>query len=101
VTVAAGETATVAIQRTDIDKDHPAAQWILTISTGPAGEYLITYGFGFGRSNDDHYFSQAAGNNTFKITQEAEVWRATFIPSIFFSWQSRDADRGTWGFSPT
>jgi hypothetical protein len=101
VTVLPGEVATITIQRQEIDKDHKAAQWTLTISTGGKGEWLISYGFTFGRSYDDHFFSQAAGNNTFKVTEETDVWRATFIPSIYFSWQSRSADRGTWGFSPT
>ncbi len=101
VSLGAGEEAVVEIQRGEIDKDHPAAQWTLKLSSGARGEWLTSYGFTIGANRDERYFSQASADNKFTVTRERDVSSAVVIPSIYFSWQSRSADRRNWAFSPT
>jgi hypothetical protein len=75
--------------------------WKLTLTTGPRGAWLTSYGVGFLPDNDEEYFSQSIGNDQFQIAKKEPPNGLDYVPAFFFTWLPRKWENGDWSISPT
>lgn len=76
--------------------------WTFVLQAPAAGEWLTTWGFGFGNDRDDHFFQKQLADGTFQIAKERDGAASDlrFIPSVFFHWMPRGDQTRDWSFSP-
>jgi hypothetical protein len=74
-----GEKIVVTIRR------GPRA-WTATFDAGKRGEWQGSYGFIYSPSDDERYFTKAAGEGKFQITREQDRGGLKFMPMGFYSW---------------
>lgn len=55
-------------------------------NTGKRGSWQSSYGFGITPNNDRHYFSEAADNDTFVITQKRDNGGYQPNAAVFYTW---------------
>jgi hypothetical protein len=83
-----------------------SAIWKFTVTTQPRGEWQSLYGLTFVPDRDDHYFTEAGGEDKFFIREKKESSKgrfdlnAKFVPSVLISWVPTRLN-SDWSFGPT
>lgn len=92
--VSAGEEIVLTISRGD-------AAWVTTISGGPRGKWLTTYGATVIPDKSRKMVLKGDAESGFVITPERDPEGPRVLPSVYFTWMSAPSQRRDWSHGPT
>ncbi|MEX2271376.1 MAG: hypothetical protein WD690_07905 [Vicinamibacterales bacterium] len=92
--VRAGEEIIVTVSRGE-------KAWVRTVSGGPRGKWLTTYGASVVQDRSERMFLKSDGANGFVVTKETEPAGPRVIPSVYFTWMSSTEEGRNWIHGPT
>ena len=86
-----GTTRTVLIKRVQVNDRVGERTFTVTLRAPDRGQWLTTYGVAFTPDRSERFFLKASGENQFAVTAQREHKdRLNYIPTVFFTWLSRD-----------
>jgi hypothetical protein len=99
----AGQRLRITIQRLDV-KGASEKTWVVTLTTGPRGEWLTTYGLTFIPIRDELYFSKPTdqqGKYVISKQRGESDSGLRFLPSVLFNWMPANRASRNIAVSPT
>jgi hypothetical protein len=77
--------------------------WLFNVTSGPAPEWRITYGFAMLRNYDQLYSARSIGANQFVVQRSNKSSDASYnaLPVLMFSWYDPVNDARGWDWGPT
>jgi hypothetical protein len=97
--VGPGRTLTLTVSR-EAGGDKKLS-WVLIVSGGERGKWLVTYGVAVAPDEDERYYTSPTSDGKFAILPETPSDGLKAIPAVFFSWLPRSHQTRDWSVSPS